>query len=284
MADFSILPAPAGGLFADYMKRWRLEADGEPIVTRSGQLLPVRQNGQPAMLKVATETEEKFGGLLMAWWGGDGAARVLAHDGAALLLERAITGRALSELVRTGRDDEANRITCRVIERLHAPRSKPLPDLIPLAHWFRDLTDASQEGLLARSKAMALAFLDEPQQASVLHGDIHHDNILDFGARGWLVIDPKRLIGDRYFDYTNLFCNPDLATATSPERFAQRLTVVCETARLDRKRLLQWILAWTGLSAVWCLNDMENLDPNGKDRVKIDLKVAELAAAELDRY
>jgi len=24
----------------------------------------------------------------------------------------------------------------------------------------------------------------------VLHGNIHHRNILDFGARGWLAIDP----------------------------------------------------------------------------------------------
>ena len=28
-----------------------------------------------------------------------------------------------------------------------------------------------------------------------LHGDIDHGHILDFGPRGWLAIDPKRLIG-----------------------------------------------------------------------------------------
>lgn len=116
-----------------------------------------------------------------------------------------------------------------------------------------------------------------------LHGDVHHDNILDFGERGWLVIDPKRLIGDRYFDYTNLFCNPDFASATDPEQFARRLAVVTEAARLDRKRLLQWLLAWCGLSAVWCLNDLPNIDITDQDRPDIDLKIAELAAAELDR-
>ena len=65
----------------------------------------------------------------------------------------------------------------------------------------------------------------------VLHGDIHHDNILDFGKRGWLAIDPKRLQGERGFDYANLFCNPDLADpsrpiAASPGRFARRLEIV----------------------------------------------------------
>ncbi|MDQ8731800.1 aminoglycoside phosphotransferase family protein [Bradyrhizobium sp. LHD-71] len=269
--------------FADYLTRWRLVPDGAPIVTPRAQLLPVRRNGEPAMLKVSTEPEEMFGARLMSWWNGEGAARVLACENWGLLLERATTGRALSDLVRGGQDDEASRITCRVIAQLHAPRREPPPDLVPLAHWFRDLTEAPQEGLLARAKALALVLLSEPHQPTVLHGDIHHDNILDFGERGWLVIDPKRLIGDRYFDYTNLFCNPDLASATNPEQFAHRLAIVSEAAGLDRTRLLQWLLAWCGLSAVWCLNDPQSIDVTDKDRLDIDLKVAELAATELDR-
>lgn len=107
----------------------------------------------------------------------------------------------------------------------------------------------------------------------MLHGDIHHDNILDFGPRGWLAIDPKRLIGERGFDYANLFCNPDHATATG--RFARRVAVVTEAAGLERKRLLQWILAWAGLSAAWCLSD------GGPPETA--LAVAALAAAELAR-
>jgi hypothetical protein len=44
-------------------------------------LPPVRQHGVPAIDKVAMEVEEKFGGLLMAWWDGLGAARVFARAG-----------------------------------------------------------------------------------------------------------------------------------------------------------------------------------------------------------
>jgi streptomycin 6-kinase len=42
--------------------------DGEPIRTHSSRLLPVRQYGVAAMLKVAQEPEEKFGAQLMVWW------------------------------------------------------------------------------------------------------------------------------------------------------------------------------------------------------------------------
>lgn len=269
-------------MFDSYLSRWDLVPDGAPIVTHSGRLLPVRRAGTPAMLKLATEAEERLGGALMAWWDGEGAARVLARDEDALLLERAEGVASLAEMARGGRDDEACRILCAVADRLHAPRPKALPDLLPLDAWFRELwpAAAAQGGILARSAEAARALLAEPREVVTLHGDLHHDNVLDFGPRGWLAIDPKRLLGERGFDYANIFTNPDLAdpsrpVATVPGRFARRLAVVTEAARLERQRLLRWILAWTGLSAVWYLGDD---DPNAA----IDLTIAELAAAALD--
>ncbi|HEX6014429.1 MAG TPA: aminoglycoside phosphotransferase family protein [Geminicoccaceae bacterium] len=269
-------------MFDEYLTRWDLTPDGDPIVTHSGRLLPVRRQGVPAMLKVATEAEEKFGGLLMAWWDGQGAARVLAHKGEALLLERAEGKKSLADLARNGRDDEATRIICAVAAKLHAPRPKPLPDLVPLSRWFGELEPAAAAhgGILPACAATARDLLASPQGVGVLHGDIHHDNVLDFGERGWLAIDPKRLIGERGFDYANLFCNPDLAdparpVATLPERFARRVEIVREAAGLDRRRLLQWILAWAGLSAAWFLGDGESPET--------DFRVAELAATELGR-
>ncbi len=122
--------------------------------------------------------------------------------------------------------------------------------------------------------------LAAPREVGVLHGDLHHDNVLDFRARGWLAIDPKGLTGERGFDLANIFTNPDLSDptrplATDPGRFARRLAVVTEAAGLERDRLLRWILAWTGLSAAWFLG--EGASP------AIALRIAELAAAELDR-
>lgn len=87
-----------------------------------------------------------------------------------------------------------------------------------------------------------------PHDEVVLHGDLHHGNILDFGTRGWLAIDPKGLLGERGFDYANIFTNPDLAEPTrpvaiEPETFTQRVNIVSEIARIERQRLLMWIVA-----------------------------------------
>jgi streptomycin 6-kinase len=203
-------------------------------------------------------------------------------EGGAILMERAIGKRSLAGFARNGQDDHATRILCDTIAALHAPRGKPLPELVPLPVWFRELEPAARThgGILARAAAMASSLLAAPRDVTVLHGDIHHDNVLDFGERGWLAIDPKRLLGERGFDYANLFCNPDMADstmpiATLPERFARRLEIVAGHANIERRRLLQWILAWSGLSAAWLIGD--GADP------AVDLRIAALASAELDR-
>jgi streptomycin 6-kinase len=251
-------------MFDEYLARWGLTPDGDLIVTRSARLLPVRRitDGVPAMLKIAVEAEERFGGQLMVWWNGDGAAPVLAHDPDALLLLRAEGTRSLVEMARSGPggDDEATRILCRAVARLHAPRPHPAPELVPLTRWFQDLFPAAARhggayGILTTCAATARELLHSPSDPAVLHGDIHHANVLHFGSRGWLAIDPKRLSGDRAFDYANLFCNPDDETAADPGRFARRVAIVAEESGLERGHLLRWIRAWCGLSAAWTLAD-----------------------------
>ena len=189
---------------------------------------------------------------------------------------------SLADIARTGHDDEACQILCAVAERLHAPRPGPPPELMPLPRLFQELAPAAAThgGILARCAETAQALLAQPREIAVLHGDLHHGNVLDFETRGWLAIAPNGVIGERGFDFANIFTNPDLddptrPVATEPDRFARRLELVAESATIERKRLLRWILAWTGLSAAWFLGDGESAE--------IDLRVAELAAAELDR-
>jgi len=264
-------------LFAPWLEAWKLTLDGEGFASLAGHLLPVRQAGAPAMLKVSHAPEEIRGGALMAWWAGEGAARVLAREGDALLLERAMGAGSLAEMARTGRDDEACGILCAAGRALHAPRPNPRPDtLVPLEPWFRQLwpTAEAQGGLFAKSATAARALLDAPREVSVLHGDLHHGNVLDFGPRGWLAIDPKGLWGDRGYDHANLLCNPDVETATAPGALARRVAVVSRAADIEPRRLLSWLLAYCGLSASWTLGD-------GDDPWRA-LAIGEMAAAQLE--
>ncbi|MCA8000555.1 aminoglycoside phosphotransferase family protein [Burkholderia metallica] len=265
-------------MFDRYLGLWGLVSDGGPILTASGGLLPVVWQGRPAMLKVATCDEERRGNALIAWWNGHGTAQVWQRDGDAILLERAQPAPTLAGFSASGHDDDAMRIACDVVARLHAyraPAPTEPPEVVSLHDWFHSLlSDASGSDVLRRSATVARQLLAAPAgDEVVLHGDIHHGNILHFGERGWRAIDPKGLRGERAFDYANLFCNPTHDIAVDPVRFERRVTVVADAAQLDRRRLLQWILAWSGLSAVWLIED--GLLPDTR------LQVATLAAAVL---
>lgn len=265
------------GMLALYLARWNLIPDGEPIITFNSILQPVYDGHVAAMLKIATIEEERQGAALMVWWDGEGAARVLAHEGDALLMERVVGKGSLVEMAQHGRDAEASHIICAVAAKLHTPRQHPLPPLHPLPDWFAALEPAAARhgGVLRQAASTARVLLAEPRDVVILHGDIHHGNILDSGSRGWLAIDPKGLIGERGFDFANLFCNPDLEVATAPGRLARQATVVAHAAGLNRVRLLQWVLAYAGLSAAWYL------DNGGNPELPNLFAVAELAAMEL---
>lgn len=260
---------------AVYCARWNLVPDGAAIATPSSLLLPVRRDGEPAMLKIAREEEERRGGRLMAWWQGDGAARVLMHDDAALLMERFEGSATLATMVAEGEDDQATCILCSVAHRLHAARGELPSWLEPLDRWFAALAPVatSHGGVLVEAHAVACRLLATPREVVGLHGDIHHGNVLDGGVRGWLAIDPKGLLGERTFDYVNILRNPDAVTALAPGRFEHQLAIIARLASLERHRLLEWMLAFAGLSASWHLAD--GTSP------ALDLDIARLAAGLL---
>ncbi|EPH3362027.1 aminoglycoside phosphotransferase family protein [Citrobacter freundii] len=269
-------------LFNTWLNRWGLIPDGEPVETHTSQLLPVVviRDGQKAILKITDDDSERIGCELMVWWNGNGAAKVLAHAAGAILLERATGTGSLADMSWTGNDAQACRIICHAASRLHFSRNASTPALTPLHHWFSDLAPAAKKhgGILTRCAVVANVLLSSPHDEVVLHGDLHHGNILDFGTRGWLAIDPKGLLGERGFDYANIFTNPDLAKPTrpvaiEPETFTQRVNIVSEIARIERQRLLMWIVAWCGLSSVWFLQE--------GDSATVPLRIAELAMAEL---
>jgi streptomycin 6-kinase len=227
------------------------------------------------MLKVAFNQEEREGAALMTWWNGDGAARVIASEAEALLLERAEGSGSLSTMSATGGDDEACRILCTTVGHLHASRGSPAPEVLaPLPVWFRQLEPAAAKhgGVLVMSARAARTLLATSCDERVLHGDVHHDNVLDFGDRGWLAIDPKALHGERAFDYLNLFCNP-WPVAKTPGLLRRRLGIVASAADLNPDRLLMWVLAYAGLSAAWSIDD--GGDPTNA------LEIAQIAAAEM---
>lgn len=207
------------------------------------------------MLKVASVVEEVRGARQLAWWSGAGAARVLTIESDAVLMERA-SGGSLATLARNGLDQQATAVICRLAAQLHRPISEDTPDLVPLEIWFEALlerTAAGEEFFVAATTARRL--LASGIYEVSLHGDLHHHNILDFGQGDWRAIDPKGLRGDRTFDFVHLLRNPDTPTVFTPGRLEARVAQIAREVGVAPPRLLEWVVAFSALSAVWSIED-----------------------------
>jgi streptomycin 6-kinase len=250
---------------AHWLARWDLTVDGEAFVgPYSGNVLaPVRQGETLAMLKLARSPQERLGAQVMVWWDGHGAAPVLAQASEALLLLRGADTAELVDRAHGRGDEAATRILCAAVAALHRPREAPPPQgLKTLTELFRALREAAaRDARFVESWAIAEVLLADPRDVVLLHGDMHHRNVLDFGPRGWLAIDGWGVWGERGYDYANIARNPDLATASKPGRMRRQVELIAEVAGLEIGRQLRWTAAHAYLSAAWCVEDGIDASP-----------------------
>src|ERR1700733_9260610 len=134
-------------------------------------------------------------------WNGDGAVRLLRRSGRALLEERAVPGDDLSGLP----DDEATQVAMDIAPRLWRPAVAPFRPVAPdVERW---IDHAIVEGLTLAPLARDL-FAEVGGGADwVVHGDLHHHNIIRSGER-YVAIDPKPYLADREYDVAPFLWNP----------------------------------------------------------------------------
>jgi streptomycin 6-kinase len=186
-----------------------------------------------------------------------------------LLLERLYPGEQLSAVTD---DAEATRIAARVMLAIRAPAPSE-PGLIRLSSWFLGFSrvqDRFARGrgpldrrLFDQAAAAARELLVEDHLPMLIHGDLHHFNILN-SDRGWLAIDPKGVIGPAAYEVGPFLFNTWVVTgvpADAPRLMAQRLAILSEMLSLERERLRNWGLAHAVLSAIWSVEAKEDQRP-----------------------
>ncbi|WP_309086569.1 aminoglycoside phosphotransferase family protein [Chelativorans sp.] len=242
---------------------WNLIADG-----MGGRVFVVeRSDGTRAVVKQASavvirEGENVRSADFLAWRSGAGAVELLGrHDDLAML--EYLSGAMLLDVFEKESDDDATIIAADVIRRLHAVGTTPPPaTLEPLREHFVSLfrkaeadRRAGQSSQFVEAAETAERLLANQAAVKPLHGDIHHENIMR-GARGWVAIDPKGLLGDPAFDIANMFYNPvESPLRTDQRRIAAMAGILADRLDQDVGKLLDYAFAFSALSASWHVED-----------------------------
>jgi streptomycin 6-kinase len=233
------------------------------IETKGSIVVLGRRGEQPVAVKVMPNGhDEWFSGQVLKAFGGNGVVRLLDQADGALLLEQLRPGHSLASVgVKLG-DEETTRILSDVILKM---RPGPVPEGTPSveswgASFGRYTSRASNlisQALIEEAHQRYSELCASQSSTRLLHGDLHHHNVLLDSERGWLTIDPKGVVGELAYELGTALRNP----GEQPELFAEPSTIkkrvdyFAKALSLDAGRVLGWAFAQAILAALWELED-----------------------------
>ena len=196
----------------------------------------------------------------------------------AILLQRLQPAQSLETLF-PAYDDQAVIHTAGVMHRLHQapiPQNKQLPTL---ADWLHPLlTQPAAElptNLVSLAQEQAKQLLTSMTPSVLLHGDLHHNNILATGDQ-WVAIDPHGVLGEPAFEMGAFIRNPIkplLQQENAAAIIRHRLDSFAQLTKTPRNRIAAWSFVQAVLAAQWAAEDQADPEPW--------LKVATMLSAEL---
>lgn len=222
-----------------------------------------KRAGTPIVMKVVEEGSDEWRcGEMAAKFGGRGVVRVFEHMPGAALLEKLDPGEPLAALTLAGRDDEATAVLANMLLRM-VPGDPPA-DCPTVEQWAGAFVRHAGSG----DERVPMALVEPAQRIysdlaatqrnpALLHGDLHHYNVLSDRTRGWCAIDVKGVVGELEYELGAALRNP----IDRPDLFAKidvverRLEQFGLALGLDVGRARGWCFAQAVLSAIWSTED-----------------------------
>lgn len=269
-------PADAARRLERRAREWRVRV--ERITETPTSLVAYgTRDGEATVLKVVRSPGEEWeGGRVAAAFRGRGVVRVLDHGPGAVLLERLAPGTPLTQVVARGRDDEALEILAGVIREMAGV--SPSVEGFPTAEAWGEAFDRHLAGGTARitgAERIPRALVDHARGRyrelcasqgpnRLLHGDLHHDNVLHDRSRGWAAIDPKGVVAELEYELGAALRNPLgfpalQSSASSVHRRVERLAAELP---VDGERVLAWAYVQAVLAMVWMVEDDVAISPD----------------------
>jgi streptomycin 6-kinase len=254
-------------LIAGCERRWNLTALPPFDLTYNYVAPAVLADGTEVVLKLGVPdgalTDEM---TALKLWDGHGCVQLLNCDPdlGIMLVERLRPG---VPLLTVEDDEEATRIFAGVARQLWRPAPAFYNFDTPhswaegmkrLRKRFDGGTGPLQKNLVETAESLYADLLDSQSEPALIHGDLHHWNILSAERQPWLAVDPKGIVGEPCYEVGAWLRNPvgHIFKHSNPGRlFARRVDILADELGFDRPRIVGWGVAQAVLSAWWSIED-----------------------------
>ena len=182
-------------------------------------------------------------------WAGRGAVQLWERydERFAMLLERLGPDRPYEVFP----VDEAVRVAGVLVRRLAVPAPPDLPRIADWADEWGQMVDRAAGRLpdsVVETARATVRELCRQQPDTMVHGDLHLNNVLRGVREAWQVIDPSGWAGDPAFDASTLLRTTAVGGRAfgliSPEEFEPALlrwlSIFADAAELDRQHVRRW--------------------------------------------
>jgi len=252
-------------LARDLLDEWDLTVDGALMNGFCSLVVPVlTADGERSVLKLHTDAdadESDFEHLALQHWHGNGTVLLLRADPRrrAMLLER-LHPRDLTTIG----DREACEVVGGLYGRIHVPALPQLRTITSyVERWTADLEALPRDAPIPRRLREQCVSLvrdlvaDPASVGAIIHGDLHHHNVLAADREPWLVIDPKPMSGDPHYEPAPMLWNrwDEIVAGNARENLRRRFHTLVDVAGLDEDRARDWVVVRMVHNMSWAVID-----------------------------
>lgn len=243
--------------------RWQLKMMPPFELSYNYVASALRNDGSEVVVKLTVPGNEFDSEVeALQHFNGNGMVKIIDVDVARgiLILERLSPGKTLATVEN---EEEAVRIASHVMKKLWipAPISSGIPTTVHMEEKLIHIYRSNPEGIGPLTKEILHEAVELFQSMNaargkpfLLHGDLHHYNILMAGMESWLAIDPKGLIGDREYDVIQYLLNK-LPREDATSVIEKRIDLFVKELNLDKKRIIGWGFCHSVLATCWTVQE-----------------------------
>lgn len=243
-----------------YSEKWNLTYQNLVTETATSILYEVRKNNDSYILKILNEVgkvDEAGGAIALKAWDGNGSVNLVESDEDALLLEK-LDLPNLYSFSEINKEDRATEVFIDIIKKIHSiTPDQYVNQFVGLDKVFdffdKTPSDIENREMFPRAQKVAKNLLETTSKQVLLHGDLHHENVMRRTTSEYVCIDPKGYIGDPSYEIATILKNPWAYPEISESEIIclKRAKSFSKQLQLPLDRILSFAFVHMCLSVLW---------------------------------